>query len=180
MKHLEWRNHKRFQLLAALAVVALLFGVFMQRVTHLSAESERVAADQSVVTMTTLLTQVVVKHAVLGKLNELQVFADTNPMRLVEAQLGVVPANYAGEMHRAQAAQVSHGKWFFDLDSRELVYRYISRPEQLRLRLAVNFSNSDANDILDPGKDRITGLHLKRSTVEVGFPRHDKVSEVKS
>jgi len=166
MNRFEWHNHKRLQLLTALAVVALLFSVFMDRVTRLSAESERVAADQSVVTMTTLLTQVVVKHAVLGKLNELQVFADTNPMRLVEAQLGVVPANYAGEMHRAQAAQVSRGTWFFDLDSRELVYGYINRPAQLRLRLAVNFSDSDANGSFDPGDDRVTGLHLKRSTVE--------------
>lgn len=166
MKQLERRNYKRFQWLMALAVAALLFGVFMQRVTRLSAESERIAADQSVVAINTLLIQVVVKHAVRGKLNELQVYADTNPMRLVEAQLGVVPANYAGEMHRTQLAQVSRGTWFFDLESRELVYRYINRPGQLRLRLAVNFSDSDANDVFDPGTDRVTGLHLKRSTIE--------------
>jgi hypothetical protein len=61
---------------------------------------------------------------------------------------------------------VSRGTWFFDLESRELVYRYINRPAQLRLRLAINFSDSDANDIFDPGTDRVTGLHLKRSTIE--------------
>ena len=117
-------------------------------------------------TINTLLTQVVVKHAVHGKLNDLQAYADTNPMRLVEAQLGVVPANYAGELARTTTAQVPRGNWFFDVDAGELVYAYINRRAQLRLRLVVNFSDRDANDIFDPGTDRVTGLHLQRSMIE--------------
>lgn len=169
MIRLGWRNVRRARLLTALAVVMLLFGIFMQRVMHLSAESERVAAEQSVVTINTLLTQVVVKHALRGKLNDLRRFADTNPMSLVETQLGVLPANYAGEVQHAQLAQVPRGTWYFDVQARELVYGYVNRPAQLRLRLAVNFSDSDADDVFDPGTDRVTGLHLKRSTIEVGF-----------
>ena len=166
MKQLEWRNYRRTHLLIALTVIAFLFGAFLTRVNRLSAESERVAADQSVVTISTLLTQVVVKHALHGTLNELREYADTNPMRLLEAQLGTVPANYVGEVSRASMAQVRPGTWFFDADERELVYPYINRPAQLRLRLAVSFADSDGNDIFDPDTDRVTGLHLKRSTIE--------------
>lgn len=166
MKRLEWLNYRRLRWLTALVLIAILFAVFMQRVTRLTVEAERVAADQYVVSINTLLTQIVVRHAVHGTLNELHSLADTNPMRLVEAQLGAVPANYAGEMRGAHSAHVSRGTWFFDLESRELVYGFISRPAQLRLRLALNFSDSDANDVFDPGTDRVSGLHLKRSTIE--------------
>ncbi len=175
MKRLEWRNYRRWHFLIALAVIGLLFAAFMTRVTRLSAESERVAAEQSVVILNTLLTQVLVKHAVRGKLNELLVYADTNPMRLVEAQHGVVPANYAGEISDAHSASVRRGVWYFDSAARELVYPYISRPAQLRVRLAVVFIDGDGNDVFDPDTDRVTGLHLKRSTIEGrNFSRHDK------
>lgn len=162
----ELRNFRRAHFLTALAVAALLFAVFMQRVTQLSAEAERVAAEQSVVTISTLLTQVVVKHAVNGKLNELQAFADTNPMRLVEAQLGAVPDNYAGEVHGTRLAPAPPGKWYFDVDAGALVYGYINREAQLRLKLKLDFSDSNANGVFDPGTDRVTGLHLQRSMIE--------------
>lgn len=166
MKALEWRNYKRMHLLVALTVIALLFGMFLTRVTRLSEESERIAAEQSVVTINTLLTQLVVKHALQGTLNELRVFADTNPMRLVEAQLGVVPANYAGELAGAHSATLRAGRWFYDVDARELVYPYVNRSAQLRVRLAVDFIDTDGDEIFDPDTDRVTGLHLKRSTIE--------------
>jgi len=166
MKQLEWRNYRRTHLLIALAVIAFLFGAFLTRVNHLSAESERVAAEQSAVTINTLLTQVVVKHALNGTLNELRAYADTNPMRLVEAQLGTVPANYVGEISRASMAQVRPGTWFYDADARELVYPYINRAAQLRLRLAISFADSNGDKFFDPDTDRVTGLHLKRSTIE--------------
>lgn len=162
----DLRNYRRAHFLTALAVVALLFAVFMQRVTRLSAEAERVAAEQSVVAISTLLTQIVVKHAVRGKLNDLHTFADTNPMRLVETQLGAVPDNYAGEVHGTQLAPAPPGRWYFDVEAAALVYGYISREAQLRLKLKVDFSDSNANGIFDPGTDRVTGLHLQRSMIE--------------
>ena len=160
---LQARNARRLQWLVTLALIAVLASALLARMTELSAANEEIATRQTVVLINTLVTQLVVEHAVRGKLNDLGAYADTNPMRLLQRYSGSVPMRYVGEISGARGTALPPGSWAFDTDSRELVYRYVNRNARVRLRLLLAHQDSDSNDAFDPGTDRVTGLYLRRA-----------------
>jgi hypothetical protein len=91
----------------------------------------------------------------------------SNPMELLE----VPPANYIGELQGADPAAVEGGRWYFDLDARELVYRvefdeYFSSslpgPARIRLAVRVSYDDRNGNGSFDPGQDKLRNVFLQQ------------------
>jgi general secretion pathway protein G len=91
----------------------------------------------------------------------------SNPMDLLQPP----PANYAGEKQDVDPAAEKGGRWYFDLDARELVYRVefeenfrssLAGPARIRLALKVSYRDLNGNGSFDPGQDQMRNVSLQQ------------------
>lgn len=127
MKPKTPRHHKRWTLRlfewgVLACVILILMGVFLRKVRHLQAEAERLNVQATVENM---------RAAVLiaGILPTKQVAQRSlaipggNPAALLQAQTGLVPAGYLGELDGADPDRIAKGSWYFDRARQTLIYR---------------------------------------------------------
>jgi len=156
-----------FELVVVIALISLLVGIALNRLLPYIDEAERVA----VLTLesqikSTLLTSAA-KRIAGGKAASISDLDGSNPMHLMlEA-----PKNYAGELHQQDRDGVPRRNWYFDLDSRRLVYRTGRRfgwsnddkpmldPEFV---VRVAFNDRNGNGSFEPGTDELYGVRLQR------------------
>jgi hypothetical protein len=90
-----------------------------------------------------------------------------NPMDLLQAP----PHNYKGELQAADPAAIEGGRWYFDSDARELVYRVnfeenfhspLPGPARIRLALRVSYRDLNRNGRFDPGLDQLQNVSLQQ------------------
>lgn len=88
-----------------------------------------------------------------------------NPMNL----LAEVPSNYVGELTGADPGTLAKGSWYFDADSRVLVYVVdnsgyfsggLADPPRVRFRMQLVYTDKNNNGSYDGGVDSIEGLRL--------------------
>jgi general secretion pathway protein G len=91
----------------------------------------------------------------------------SNPMDLLQPP----PSNYAGEKQDLDPAVEKGGRWYFDLDARELVYRVefeenfrssLAGPARIRLALQVSYRDLNNDGRYDPGRDQLRNVSLKQ------------------
>jgi hypothetical protein len=156
MKPKTPRHHKRWTLRlfewgVLVCVILILMGVFLRKVRHLQAEAERLNVQAMVGNMraAVLIAGILpVKQVSQRSL----VIPGGNPVALLQAQTGLVPAGYLGELDEADSYRIAKGSWYFDRARQALVYRLRSTdgfrsplPGPARIRLCLREGASGEN-----------------------------------
>ncbi len=108
------------------------------------------------------------KRIANGESASISLLNGINPMSLMLE----TPDNYAGELSGAETTSVARRNWYFDVDTRRLVYRKgrsfgpigdrdsLDDPE---FKVQVAFDDRDGNRVFDPGRDELFGVRLQRA-----------------
>ena len=134
------RNARGFSLLelvVSLTLVAVLVGVFLDRVLFYREQAEKSAMEQVANDLRSSVNLRVAELALDNRFAELAALPAQNPMDLLARK----PQNYRGVLDVAGAQEVVMGNWYFDKTSKEVVYyvdsgRYFVPDDQGRMRVA--------------------------------------------
>ncbi|MCK7581248.1 MAG: hypothetical protein MZV65_40170 [Chromatiales bacterium] len=99
-------------------LIAVLVAVLLQRLIDYEEYAEKTAVELTVRNLRSALRWQTAQRMIHSRTVELAGLAGANPIPWLERP----PAGYLGELAGATSAVVSGGSWYFDLDSRELVY----------------------------------------------------------
>ena len=155
------------ELVVVIALISLLVGIALNRLLPYIDEAERVAVLTLEGQIRSTLLTAAAKRIASGRAASISELDGSNPMRLMlEA-----PRNYAGELRKQDRDSVPRRSWYFDLDSRRLVYRagrrlvrdYDEQPQQdPEFGVRVAFEDRNRNGRFDPGADELYGVRLQR------------------
>lgn len=137
------RGFTLIELLVVICMVALLFGVALDRLMRFQEVGERSAMEQNIAAMNVALTMKFAALVVAGRGEAIQKEAGANPVDL----LARPPENYLGVLFSPPPDSVPARSWYFDRASGDLVYvpgrtRYLTEPldaeQGLRFRVVLS------------------------------------------
>jgi general secretion pathway protein G len=125
------------ELVVSLTLVAVLVGVFLDRVLYYREQAEKAAMEQVAQDLRSSVNLRVAELMLENRLQELAALPGKNPMELLERK----PQNYLGVLDGSRVEEVVTGNWYFDKTSKEVVYyidsgRYFAPDDQGRMRVA--------------------------------------------
>ena len=131
------------ELMVVICVVALLFGVALDRLFRYQELAERAALQQNLAAINVALTSKFAALIVAGRAQLIEAEVGANPVTLLVRP----PENYLGELYSPQPEQLVPRSWYYDPAARDLVYvpsrtRYLSTDGQVpdRLRFGIVLS----------------------------------------
>ena len=142
------RGFTLIELTVVICVVALLFGVALDRLQRYQELAERVALEQNLAAMNVALTMKFASLVISGRGALIEKEVGANPVPL----LARAPENYLGELYAPDVSTLGGRSWFYDRQSGDLVYvpgltRYLIFPagadRRLRFRVALTEANPD-------------------------------------
>ena len=121
MKAKSAGHHRRwvlrlFEWGAITCVIALLCGLFLDRMGRAQAAIER---QNFMTTVRAMQTAALLQSVIRPR----EAAPGGNPAAVYREQFGLLPAGYAGELEEPDPAAVVVGSWYFDKKARQLVYR---------------------------------------------------------
>ncbi len=155
------------ELVAVIAIIGILLAVALNRLLPYIDEAERVGVLTLESQIRSTLMTAAAKRIAGGRSASIAEFDGNNPMQLMLTP----PSNYVGELRGSEAAAVSGRKWFFNLDTRRLVYRRggpfgstddAGSYEDPEFQVRVVFEDRDGNGLFEPGVDELWGVKLNR------------------
>ena len=108
------------------------------------------------------------KRIANGRAASISEFDGINPMVL----LLETPGNYIGEYSKPQPSSIHRRRWYFDRQTRRLVYRpgrpfgWLNDNEPIdspEFEVQIAFEDRDGNGVFDPGRDAFSGVRLIRA-----------------
>jgi general secretion pathway protein G len=148
------RGFTLIELVIVICVVAVLFGIALDRLLRYQELAERTALQQNVAAINSALALRFAAYVVMGTPQRIAEEAGRNPVNL----LARPPENYLGELASADPKALPRPCWYFDAAAGDLVYlpthrRYWSgssgAPESIRFRVGVTAGQTD------PGEPRV-------------------------
>jgi len=145
------RGFTLIELLIVISIVAILFGVGLERLLRYQEMGERAAVEQNVGAINTALNMKFAAYIMLGRPGAIENEAGKNPIGL----LARPPENYLGELYSPDMNSLPRSSWYFDRASGELVYlpnrrRYLSAgdgpPNMVRFRVALTEVRSELGE----------------------------------
>jgi prepilin-type N-terminal cleavage/methylation domain-containing protein len=142
------RGFTLIELVVVICVVALLFGIALDRLQRYQELAERVAMEQNLAVMNVALTMKFASLVTSGRAALIEKEVGANPIQL----LARAPENYLGELYAPDVSTLAGRSWFYDRQSGDLVYvpgltRYLTFPagpdRRLRFRVALTEPNRD-------------------------------------
>ncbi|MDD4911383.1 MAG: type II secretion system protein [Sideroxydans sp.] len=108
------------ELLVVISIIAVLLGIFLQRVPFYQEQAEKTAMQQVEGAVQSAL---IFRYGALMSRGgdapkALSILASDNPIKWLQA----APPNYQGEFYDPSASSFPTGGWVFDLKSRDLIY----------------------------------------------------------
>lgn len=101
-------------------IIALLAGIFLNRVGRAQAEIER---QNFLATFRGMQAAVLLQSIIRPE----EIAPGDNPATVYHDQFGLLPTGYVGELDRPDPAAVPGGSWYFDSGKGHLVYRVRSK-----------------------------------------------------
>jgi len=145
------RGFTLIELLIVISIVAILFGVALDRLLRYQEMGERAAVEQNVAAINTALNMKFAAYVVRGRPAAIENEVGKNPIGL----LARPPENYLGELFSPDIKTLPRGSWYFDVASHDLVYlanrrRYLSTgdgpPNTLHFRVALTQVRNDPGE----------------------------------
>ena len=136
------RGFTLIELVIVVCVVALLFGVALDRLVRYQELGERAALQQNVAAINSALALRFAAFVVMGTPQRIAEEVGRNPVHL----LARAPDNYLGELASADANSLSRPSWYFDSSAGDLVYLPARRrywgassgaPDSIRFRVGL-------------------------------------------
>jgi prepilin-type N-terminal cleavage/methylation domain-containing protein len=137
------RGFTLIELITVICVIAVTFGVALERMLRYQEMAERAVVEQTIGAINSALTMRFAGYVTAGNADAVKSEAGRNPVELLSRP----PQNYLGELYAPENSTLERQSWYFDRQSRELVYlpqrrRYLSAeggpPEKLRFRIFVS------------------------------------------
>ncbi len=100
-------------------ILAILFGTFLYAVRYQQEQAERLSVELTVMNMRTGLLSEIADRLINGKADQTADLIGANPIRFLKGP----PAGYLGEYKEIDESRLTLSSWYFDLSSKELVYR---------------------------------------------------------
>jgi general secretion pathway protein G len=125
-----------------ICIVALLFGVALDRLLRYQELGERTAMEQNIAAINVALTMKFAALLASGRPAAIEKEVGANPVDL----LARPPENYLGALYAPEPGSIPRGSWYFDRESGDLVYvpsrtRFLTDPPEapqgLRFRVAL-------------------------------------------
>lgn len=138
------RASRNFENIIGGLVILLMMSGFYFYAEKLAVAAERESIQQTLSVIRQGINVFMFHKMISGESLDFRQFRHGNPVTM----LSVFPGNYAGEFSAEDAASAPAGKWFFERDSRQLVYRpayadALNKSElRFRLEYDVNAQNS--------------------------------------
>ena len=155
------------ELVVVIVIISVLVAIALSRLLPYIDEAERVAVLTVESQIKSTLMTSAAKRIAGGRAASISELNRSNPMQLMlEA-----PKNYVGELRGSDGGSVSRRNWYFDLETRRLVYRpgrpfgwsdgaeSIDNPE---FEVRVAFDDRNGNGQFEPGTDELFGVRLQR------------------
>jgi prepilin-type N-terminal cleavage/methylation domain-containing protein len=144
---LKRRGFTLIELLVVICIVALLFGIALDRLMRFQELGERTAMEQNVAAINVALTMKFAALVASGRGQAIENELGANPVDL----LARPPANYLGALFMPPSELLPPRSWYFDRASGDLVYvpgrtRYLTEPSDATdgLRFRVVLADSSA------------------------------------
>lgn len=159
------RGFTLVELLVVICIVALLFGIALDRLLRYQELAERTAMEQNIAVMNVALTMKFAALVSSGRGEAIRNEVGANPVDL----LARPPENYLGALDAPRVGDLPPRSWYFDKGLGELVYlpgrtRYLSEPidaiNGLRFRVVL----SDPSPRQDPGVTELPLAMIKPRT----------------
>jgi len=145
------RGFTLLELLVVICVVALLFGVALDRLLRVQELGERAAMEQNVAAINSALVLKFAAYVIGGHPEKIAGELNQNPVHL----LARPPQNYLGELYAPDSKSLPRAAWYFDRQSGDLIYlperaRYLSasgvRPDELHFRVALTEGRNEPGE----------------------------------
>ncbi len=145
--------------------ISILYVIGVDKLLKYRADAEEVSIETL---LSTLKLAVSIEIFTQVKKGNIQVLAEAdgaNPMNYLLDQ----PRNYIGELQSPDIKTIGPATWYFDTDSRLLIYRvqhpeyFVSElpgPARARFRLNLVYDDNNLNQQFDPYTDKVQGLRL--------------------
>lgn len=137
------RGFTLVELTVIICVVAVLFGIALDRLMRYQELGERAALEQNLAAINTALTMRFATLVIAGRAGEIEKEVGANPVHL----LARPPEHYLGALYSPAPGSVASRSWYFDRASGDLVYvpgrtRYLTEPPDAEngLRFRVELS----------------------------------------
>jgi len=154
------RGFSLLEFVIVAALVGFLAAKLLHNETVYQEKAEKTAVEQLIGTCRSALHLQVAEMLVKGNVEGVRSFANQNPMDW----LGEKPKNYVGEYYAPAAGTVDAGNWYFDMQSRNLVYLpnntahlRTAAAEGNKLRFRVVLVSEDGEGV---GRGKVVGVNL--------------------
>lgn len=136
------RGFTLIELVVVICIVALLFGIALDRLMRYQELGERTAMEQNLAAINVALSMKFAALVAAGRGSAIEKEVGANPVDL----LARPPANYLGALYAPEPETLPRQSWYYDRQSGELVYvpsraRYLTAPPDalngLRFRVAL-------------------------------------------
>jgi len=141
------RGFTLIELVIVVCVVAVLFGIALDRLLRYQELGERAALQQNVAALNTALALRFAAYVAMGAPQRIAEEVGRNPIHLLVRP----PENYLGELAAADPKMLPRPSWYFDAPAGELVYlpsrrRYWTgssgAPDAIRFRVGMTAGES--------------------------------------
>lgn len=161
------RGFSVLELVVVIVIIGILLAVAINRLLPYIDEAERVGVLTLESQIRSTLVTSAAKRIAGGKAASISELDGSNPMRLMLE----TPENYLGELRGQAGDSVPRRNWYFDLNTKRLVYRIGRRfgwsadgesmhdPE---FKVRVAFDDRNGNGRFEPGTDELYGVRLQR------------------
>jgi general secretion pathway protein G len=112
------RGFSLIELVVALALIAVLGGVLLERTVYYQEIAEKANMEGVAADLRSSVNLRVGELMLANRLTELDALASENPFDLLVRK----PQNYLGVLDGPSSEQVAPGNWYFDKKSKEVVY----------------------------------------------------------
>jgi len=157
------RGFTLFELIVVITIISVLAVFALNYYRKLLIEVEQSTLEYNLGSLRSALSMRFAENFVAGKTQDLIVLVGSNPMELLAEK----PKNYLGQISKKDEQPVDPGHWYFDSDSKLLVY-LVKNPEHFSSSLSgtprIRFKlNPVYSEKLSAGQKikYISGLELK-------------------
>lgn len=165
VKKRRLRGFTLLELVVVIAVISILAYAAIERLQALQAEAERAAMESVVAVLNSALGIKLAEHIVKQDLTGLGVLEGSNPMD----RLAQIPRNYLGEQSGVDPATLERGNWYFDTQSRTLVYLVRNRdrfsgglgnPPRARFEIRLVYADRNGKRRTDQRTGTVEGIKM--------------------
>jgi len=154
----EYPGAFKFRLLFYLILWLVLIRFFFYYTEEVTKLAEQKSVRQMQTVINSALTIYSAEQLISGQLDRMHELSGMNPFEVM-AEYNLVPAGYQGEV---TGGEIEDSGWYFNVDSREVVYQaHSNNAEQLYFHVVLDYQDINQSKTYDPEYDIYKGLRLK-------------------